>query len=181
MVAISSSLPFVLMIPFRHEREDLHCVSADAVLKAFAAYALFSNEKSASGLIAVGANNLMIKASLICSSAVAEHWGRLGSIIEESVEEKEFSARLSDIFKCEEICQVSEFKRRASAFIYDLSGVQVYVSVSSKKQILAERRGAMFQSVRMSSRFDDIIYDARIQFKVSEFTSTGMQLYSSRH
>lgn len=181
MVAISSSLPFVLMIPFRHEREDLHFVSVDAALKAFAAYALSSNEKSASGLISVGKNDLIINASLICSSDVAENWGRIGSIIKESVKEKTFSACLSDIYKCEEICQVGEFKRRASAFVGDLSGVQIYVSVSSKNEVLAERRGVVFQSVCMSSRSDDIIYDARIQFEVSEFTANGMRLYSSWH
>jgi hypothetical protein len=167
------------MIPFRHEQEDLHCVLADALLEAFAAYSLSSHEKSASGLISVGANDLMINASLICSSDVAEHWERLGSIIKESVEEETFSACLSDIYKCEEICQVGELKRRASTFVEDLSGVKIYVTVSSNNEILAERRGIIFQSVCMSSRSDDITYDVRIQFKVSEFTAAGMRLYSS--
>lgn len=181
MVAIGSSLPFLVMIPFHDEREDLHCVLADVVLKAFSVHAFSSSERSASGVISIGANDFIVDASLICSSEVAGHWGRLRSIFEKSVAEETFSILLSNIFKFEESCQVGEIKRRASDFIDDLSGVQIHVSVSSKKQMLAERRGAIFQSVCMRSHFDNIAYNPSIKLKVSEFVAAGMRLYSSKY
>ncbi|ARE84382.1 hypothetical protein ROSMUCSMR3_02915 [Roseovarius mucosus] len=181
MLTMKSSLPFLITTPFCHESESFYGELSEAVLEAFVVYALSSNKKSVRGVVSIGEEKILVNASLICSSEVEECLSRFSSAIWKNSEDEIFSMRLSDIFKYEEFDNVNELKKRASKLISELSGAQVYVSVSDKTQILAEHSAMIFQAIYMRSHADDITYDPRVKLNVSEFVARGVRLESSNY